>query len=135
MLRKSEIFLWEKGWFIVILLILAVIAIWVWPRFTVPPVALVSSSGQISERYQSLYLLSAIPQTLGGIFTLVFTIYLVVYQVLSKYTMHVPGGAFARATIAYMMLFVVSIIIPLWTIGAPNITKEYESKWTPQFLM
>ena len=120
MVRKLCQSFWNKGWFIIVPLAIAIVAIWVWPGLVVPPIASVSSSGQISERTQALYLLSAIPQTLGAILALVFTIYLVVYQVFSRYTLRVPWGSFGRITIAYIVLFMGSILFPLWTIGTPD---------------
>jgi uncharacterized membrane protein len=69
---------WERGWFVIFIAFPLAWLIWRLPDEARP---LVSEKNQ-----QTLYLLSAIAQSLAAVLALVFTISLVVAQLSSKYS-------------------------------------------------
>lgn len=69
------------------------------------------------ERSQTLYLLSAVVQSLAAIAALVFTISLVVAQITSRYSLHVVKGFFDKYTLGYISLFIISILLLIWQLA------------------
>ena len=59
------------------------------------------------------YLLSAVSQVLGATFALVFTITFVIAELSAKYSSRMLEGFFTKWVVAYMSLFIVSIVFPL----------------------
>ena len=72
------------------------------------------------EFSQTLYLLSAIVQSLAAIAALVFTISLVVAQISSRYSLHVLKGFFDKYTVGYIILFIISILLLFWQLADTN---------------
>ena len=105
--------LFQKGWVVILPIILAILAIWVWPGLHVPPLV-------VGESSQALYLLSAIAQSLAAILALVFTVSLITFQLSARYSQRVIGQFFNKFTITYIVVFVISILLPLWTIMEPD---------------
>lgn len=95
-------------------------AIWVWPKLSIPPVHVINIQGVIQENTQTLYLLSAIAQSLAAIAALVFTLSLITFQLSSKYSQRLISQFFNKFTIIYIIIFVISIFLPLWTIAEPS---------------
>ena len=87
---------WERGWFILILLLPPIIAIWKLPDTAIP---------SVDGNQQTLYLLSAIAQSLAAVLALVFTISLVVAQLSSKYSHRLLASFFDKLTIFYILLY------------------------------
>jgi hypothetical protein len=96
--------------FAVPLVSIIVAAIWWWPGL---------ATSNLSNP-SSLYLLSTISQSLAAVFALVFTIALVVAQLSSRYSHRIFGRFFNSWVIGYMLLFIVTILLPLWLLPAPS---------------
>jgi hypothetical protein len=64
----------------------------------------------------TLYLLSALAQSMAAIFALVFTILLVITQLSSTYSHRIPSILIDRITLIYMFIFISAIVITLWSI-------------------
>ena len=112
--------LFKKGWVVILPIIAAILAIWVWPNLYIPPVFIIDDQGVIRENTQTLYLLSSIAQSLAAILALVFTLSLITFQLSSRYSQRLIGQFFNKFTIIYVVVFVISIFLPLWTIVDPN---------------
>jgi hypothetical protein len=112
--------LFQKGWIVILPIIIAILAIWVWPNLYIPPVFIIDDQGIIRENTQTLYLLSAIAQSLAAIVALVFTLSLITFQLSSRYSQRLITQFFNKFTIIYIVVFVISIFLPLWTIVDPN---------------
>jgi len=72
------------------------------------------------EQTQTLYLLSAVSQSLAAVFALVFTISLVVAQLSSKYSHRILSSLFDKPTLLYISLYVIAILLPFWLIAEFN---------------
>jgi hypothetical protein len=69
----------------------------------------------------SLYYLSTIAQSLAAVLALVFTISLLAIQIWAKYSLHLTRRFFNFWTLAYILLFVVSILLSIQSLNRPNI--------------
>ena len=111
--------LWQKGWLALLPVALALLAIWIWPNLYIPPVHVIDAQGILRENAQTLYLLSSIAQSLAAILALVFTLSLITFQLSSRYSQRLIAQFFNKFTIIYIILFAISIFLPLWTIVEP----------------
>lgn len=94
------------------LLLTTVVLIWWCPSLFVP---------LVDETHpHSLYLLSAIAQSLAAVLALVFSISLVVAQLASRYSYRMLSHFFDRLTIAYILLFIVAVFLPFWLLAKPS---------------
>ena len=105
--------LFRKGWFVIIPIVVAIVATWVWPGLNIPFFF-------VGESNQAFYLLSAIAQSLAAILALVFTVSLIAFQLSSRYSQRLIGQFFNKFTIIYILVFVLGISLPLWTITEAN---------------
>ena len=103
----------RKGWFVIIPI--TIIAICIWNYLAIPPVEFLGK-----QNPQSLYLLSAIAQSLAAVLALVFTISLVIAQLASRYSHRLLVSFFDKWTILYILMFVLSVLLPLWLLTKPN---------------
>jgi len=103
----------DKALLVVIPLGLAIWGIWVCPRLSILP--------QIIINDYTPYLLSAIAQSLAAVLALVFTISLIAAQLSTRYSHRVLAGFFDAPTIAYMLLFIIAVILPFWLLTEPSI--------------
>jgi hypothetical protein len=111
--------LFRKGWVVILPITVAILAIWVWPNLYIPPVFTTDAQGITRENPQTLYLLSSIAQSLAAILALVFTLSLITLQLSSRYSQRLIAQFFNKFTIIYIIVFVISIFLPLWTIVEP----------------
>lgn len=79
--------------------------------FFVFEISLIINSNLITSEEGIKYLLSAISQALAAVFTLVFTVSLMVATMAGKYT--AIDKFFNRDTISFMALFAIGIILPI----------------------
>lgn len=107
---------WYKGWFILLIISLAAVGIFIWPGIEIPEV--IDANG--NERTQTLYLLSAISQSLAAVLALVFTISLIVAQLSSRYSHYMLASFFSAPIILYILLFIVAISLPFILLTKPN---------------
>ena len=103
----------DKALLVVVPIGLAIWGIWVCPRLSILP--------QITINDYTPYLLSAIAQSLAAVLALVFTISLIAAQLSSRYSQRVLAGFFDVPTIAYMLLFIIAVILPFWLLAEPSI--------------
>ena len=89
--------------------LLAGILIWYWPGLHVPNVD--------AANPHALYLLSSIAQSLAAVMAIVFTITLVIAQLASNHSPRMLASFFDAPTIAYMLFFIISLLLPLWLIA------------------
>ncbi len=102
---------WRTGWLIsASILVLALSLIWLWPKLQIPK----------ESSANALYLLSTIAQSLAAVFALVFTITLVIAQLSSAYSPRMVASFFSIPTVAYILLFIVSLFVPLWFLANPD---------------
>lgn len=87
--------------------------IWILPDEAMPSIS--------EKNQQTLYLLSAIAQSLAAVLALVFTISLVVAQLSSKYSHRLLASFFDKSTIFYILLFIISVLLPFWILSQPEI--------------
>jgi uncharacterized membrane protein len=96
------------------LLAVAVSLIWLAPKEGIPEVF-------DPNRPQALYILSSAAQALAAILALVFTMVLIVAQLSSSYSNRMIEGFFDRTTIAYILLFVISVFFSLYYLCYPTV--------------
>jgi len=97
-----------SDWFIL------VINIWI---LTVPLIFCIQFQDNFTKNPQTLYLLSALVQSLAAIFALVFTISLVAAQLFSRYSHRMLATIFDKYTIGYICIFIFTIMLCLLTIN------------------
>lgn len=111
--KKALSWLWRNGWLVTTpLLLAAIVLIWRWPGLHVP---------LVDEAHpHTLYLLSAIAQSLAAVLALVFTITLVIAQLSSRYSHRMLASFFDMPTILYILLFIVAVLLPFWLLAEPS---------------
>ncbi len=103
--------LWNKGWIVLIPMGVLIYLVWAWPSPLLSPVM---TGGRIET--PALYLLSSSAQSLAAILALVFTISLIVIQLLSRYSYRVSVQFLGGYTVCYIALFIVAVCTSLWSI-------------------
>jgi hypothetical protein len=92
---------------------LAIWGIWVVPQLNILPTIVIDSN--------TPYLLSAIAQSLAAVLALVFTISLIAVQLSSRYSYRLVADFFDPFTIAYMLLFIIAVILSFWFLSNPSL--------------
>jgi len=92
---------------------LAIWGIWVAPQLNILPTIVIDSN--------TPYLLSAIAQSLAAVLALVFTISLIAVQLSSRYSYRLLADFFDPFTIAYMLLFIIAVILPFCLLANPSL--------------
>jgi len=95
------------------LLGLTIWAIWVWAGLNISPNIIIDSN--------TPYLLSAIAQSLAAVLALVFTISLIASQLSSRFSHRILSEFFDWFTIAYICLFIIAVILPLWLLAKSSL--------------
>lgn len=92
---------------------LTIWGIWVCPKLNILPNIVIND--------YTPYLLSAIGQSLAAVLALVFTISLIAAQLSSRYSYRVLADFFDPFTVAYMLLFIIAVILPFWLLAQPSL--------------
>jgi hypothetical protein len=92
---------------------LGIWGIWIVPQLNILPTIIIDSN--------TPYLLSAIAQSLAAVLALVFTISLIAVQLSSRYSYRLLAEFFDPFTIAYMVLFIIAVILPFCLLANPSL--------------
>lgn len=110
---------WLRDWlikrgflFVLVIGLIIFVGLFFWPNLEIPIFGYNNN-----ENPQSLYLLSAVAQSLAAVFALVFTITLIVAQLTSKYSHRILGTYFDTFTIAYIFFFILVILFPIFLLA------------------
>ena len=118
-MRFGEVFI-RKGWAIIFPAIILITLLWLYPETYLRPLVIVDEMGFATANTQTLYLLSAIAQSLAAVLALVFTLSFIAFQLQSNYSQKFNEIYFNAFTVLYIFLFVVSILMALLTIEIAN---------------
>ena len=108
--------LFDKGWIVIIPLLIIISVIWIWP------LGILNNSASNVEQINTdvLYLLSASAQSIAAILGLIITIPLIVIQLISRYSNRISSNYINKPVIIFIIVFVISILFTLWVIINPN---------------